>query len=397
MSEFLKPQSPLQHKDGAYVYPLTTVDQVILENNNRLNSLLENIIYADEDEVEVARIPLDADTLNGYTAEDFIKPKAGFIYPLAGSVIPEGFLLCDGAEYKRTDFPELFAAIGTIYGNGDGSTTFNVPNLQTRVPVGAGGEFALGATGGEAEHTLTVDEMPSHTHRAYARNWEAVMGAGTGLAGNYNNEINEEGWGIQPTGGSQPHNNMQPYTVVNYIIATGKDTGVSVSDIIMGAQAIPLGIEYGGTGATNAETVRENLGITPENIGAAPAIESDTYSGCYYRTVNGETEWLNPPMVQGTEYRTAERFKNKVVYSKSINFGTLPNASMKEVSSGLKNSYTVIDLRFLQYDTNAVSSVVDYSTGGCSCWLDTNKTKVVCSTTIDMSGTSGLVYLKYTK
>ena len=53
---------------------------------------------------------------------------------------------------------------------------------------------------------------------------------------------------------------MQPYTVVNYIIATGKDTAVSVQDIVLGAQAIPLEIQYGGTGATNAEQARENLG-----------------------------------------------------------------------------------------------------------------------------------------
>lgn len=117
------------------------------------------------------------------------KPKAGFIYPLAASVVPEGFLLCDGAEYSRTEYPELFAAIGTMYGSGDGSTTFNVPDIT----------FADGVKG---------------------------------------------------------------------IIATGKGSGVSVADIIMGAQAIPLGIPYGGTGAGDAKTARENLEITPENIGA---------------------------------------------------------------------------------------------------------------------------------
>lgn len=277
MSEFLKPQSPLQHKDGAFIYPLTTADQVILEDNNRLNFALEHLVYVDEEHQESAVASLDADTLGGHPVEDFLRPKAGFIYPLAGSVIPEGFLLCDGAEYGRTEFPELFAAIGTIYGEGDGSTTFNVPNLQTRVPVGAGGEFVLGATGGEAEHTLTVAEMPSHNHSSEDNNTTGNIGfqessdhgyVGFSMPWTYISERTDLGIHVASNGGSQPHNNMQPYTVVNYIIATGKDTGVSVSDIVMGAQALPLEVQYGGTGATNAEEARQNLGITPENIGA---------------------------------------------------------------------------------------------------------------------------------
>lgn len=236
MSEFLKPQSPLQHKDGAYIYPLTTADQVILENGNRLNAALNDMSS---------------------------KPKAGFIYPLASSVVPDGFLLCDGAEYSRVQYEELFAAIGTIYGNGDGSTTFNVPNLQTRVPVGVGEGYGLGSVGGEATHTLTVDEMPSHTHKLLGESKSLASGteysrfSGTGSV---------EFSSIVNTGGSQPHNNMQPYTVVNYIIATGKDTGVSVSDIIMGAQAIPLEVQYGGTGATTLKDVRQNLGINARNL-----------------------------------------------------------------------------------------------------------------------------------
>lgn len=217
-----------------------------------------------EDMLSVA----NAEKLGGHTAEDFIRPKAGFIYPLAGSVIPEGFLLCDGAEYGRTEFPELFAAIGTIYGNGNGSTTFNVPNLQTRVPVGAGESYELGAVGGETTHTLTVNEMPSHSHDTFApektgSDWNYFISA-TASAVDTSNFIRVGT--TNATGGSQPHNNMQPYTVVNYIIATGKDTGVSVSDIIMGAQAIPLEVQYGGTGATNAADARQNLGINEEIV-----------------------------------------------------------------------------------------------------------------------------------
>lgn len=195
------------------------------------------------------------------------RPKAGFIYPLATSTVPDGFLLCDGAEYLRAEYPELFAAIGTMYGEGDGNTTFNVPNLQTRVPVGKGEGYELGDIGGEAEHTLTIDEMPSHYHKITGDMNYGGGASGSGYyiwnqANNYNNN------GTLDAGGSQPHNNMQPYTVVNYIIATGKKTGISVTDIIMGAQAIPLGIEYGGTGATSAEMARRNLEITPDNIGA---------------------------------------------------------------------------------------------------------------------------------
>ena len=273
MSEFLKPQSPLKHKDGAYIYPLTTADQVILENGNRLNTALNNMSS---------------------------KPKAGFIYPLASSIVPEGFLLCDGAEYSRVQYEELFAAIGTIYGVGDGSTTFNVPNLQTRVPVGAGEGYGLGAVGGEATHTLTVNEMPSHGHTRGSMEITGQFISGsdynvstdvsdlikgafsvTNTAGTSTNASSGDADAVRTidfkasrtwtgetssVGGSQPHNNMQPYTVVNYIIATGKDTGISVSDIIMGAQALPLEIQYGGTGATTLKDVRHNLGVNVRNL-----------------------------------------------------------------------------------------------------------------------------------
>lgn len=223
-----------------------------MPDESRLNA---NLININLDEAVEGNAPITAAASN---------PKAGFIYPLASDIVPEGFLLCDGAEYLRVEYPELFAAIGTMYGSGDGSTTFNVPNLQTRVPVGKGEGYELGDIGGEETHTLTIDEMPSHNHDVDAR----VSKGSIGNPGYVIPQSND--WWIEPLqrigstnsiGGSQPHNNMQPYTVVNYIIATGKDTGVSVADIITGIQALPLGVEYGGTGATNILDIHKNLGI----------------------------------------------------------------------------------------------------------------------------------------
>lgn len=72
--------------------------------------------------------------------------------------------VADGSEKSRTIDAELFAAIGTTYGAGNGTTTFNLPNLLGRVPVGAGGSYAVGQTGGNTTVTLTVDQIPSHNH-----------------------------------------------------------------------------------------------------------------------------------------------------------------------------------------------------------------------------------------
>ncbi len=88
--------------------------------------------------------------------------------PYAGSAAPTGWLLCDGSAVSRGTYAGLFAVIGTTYGGGDGSTTFNLPNLKGRYPAGrdsSQGEFdTLGESGGAKTHTLAGSEIPSHSH-----------------------------------------------------------------------------------------------------------------------------------------------------------------------------------------------------------------------------------------
>lgn len=144
----------------------------------------------------------------------------GSIIPTARAAAPTGFLLCDGAEVSRTTYAALFAAIGTAYGAGDGSTTFNVPNMQGRVPVGRDAvqtEFdTLGEVGGAKTHTLSIGEIPSHSHTV-AGGLAATAGSGNvSLASNSGATL----FASSSQGGGAAHNNLQPYAVVNYLIKT---------------------------------------------------------------------------------------------------------------------------------------------------------------------------------
>lgn len=149
---------------------------------------------------------------------------SGLISAYAGATAPAGWLLCDGSAVSRTTYAALFAAIGTTYGSGDGSTTFNVPNYKGRVPVGldgAQGEFdALGESGGAKTHTLSLGEMPNHSHSiAGSLNWGFAPNPG-GQAGSWQAFGNGGSHSTNGAGSGQAHNNLQPYLVANFIIKT---------------------------------------------------------------------------------------------------------------------------------------------------------------------------------
>jgi microcystin-dependent protein len=145
----------------------------------------------------------------------------GSVFPYIASSAPSGFLNCDGTAVSRTTYSDLFAVIGTSFGTGDGSTTFNLPDLRGRTVIGVGTGSGLtartlAATGGAETHTLTVDEMPAHTHTANENTSPEYVGTGV-----YRTDVwNDSATNTSSTGGDQPHNNMQPFLVMNYIIKT---------------------------------------------------------------------------------------------------------------------------------------------------------------------------------
>lgn len=162
-----------------------------------------------------------------------LTPAVGFVSEYAGSTAPAGWLFCYGQEISRATYALLFAAIGTTFGVGNGSTTFNVPDARGRVIAGRddmGGTSAnrltnqsgglngdtLGATGGAEMHTLTVGQMPSHSHDI-AYHDAGTGGSGGGLVRSTGKTGDSTAF-AQSAGSGQSHNNVQPTLILNKII-----------------------------------------------------------------------------------------------------------------------------------------------------------------------------------
>lgn len=194
-------------------------------------------------------------------------------------------------------------------------------------------------------------------------------------------------------------NEGQP-TVVNaqQLGGLSAENYVKYTDDVLEVKPLPLAVEYGGHGANNIEEARINLGITPEFFGSLSGFaESVDYPGCYYHEIDGVEEWINPPMKAGVEYRTIERFQNKPVFIKYINYGSLPaEGEEKTVSTGLAKTYKVRELTMLIGDGTYYSFIPD---GGdhYSFWLGTNLTKAHFSTSTDLTGNTGTLIIKYIK
>jgi microcystin-dependent protein len=156
------------------------------------------------------------------------QPYVGEIRMFGGNFAPVGWALCQGQLIPISENETLFNLIGTTYG-GDGQSTFALPNLQSRLPVHQGGGFTLAQTGGVENVTLSIAQIPAHTHPVLAttNSNTAALPGGNYLAKGANVDIydlNTAGSStmapnISNVGGSQPHSNIQPCLAINFILA----------------------------------------------------------------------------------------------------------------------------------------------------------------------------------
>ncbi|HEX5706098.1 MAG TPA: tail fiber protein [Pyrinomonadaceae bacterium] len=158
------------------------------------------------------------------------QPYVGEIRMFAGNFAPAGWMFCEGQLLPISENETLFQLIGTTYG-GDGQSTFALPDLRGRIPIHQGNGFILAETGGAEEITLTVQQIPAHTHAMLCstsaasavnptNNVVALTQAATITPyGTDNPAAFFPAQSVGPVGGSQPHTNFQPYLCVDFIIS----------------------------------------------------------------------------------------------------------------------------------------------------------------------------------
>jgi microcystin-dependent protein len=156
------------------------------------------------------------------------QPYVGELRIFAGNFAPSGWMFCEGQLLPISENNTLFALIGTTYG-GDGQSTFALPDLRGRLPLHQGNGHILAETGGAEEVTLSINQIPSHSHPMIGSSGNGSQSnpqnnvlASSTLVKLYSGEAADTAMAptsITSVGGSQPHTNFQPYLCVNYIIS----------------------------------------------------------------------------------------------------------------------------------------------------------------------------------
>ena len=239
----------------------------------------------------------------------------GSIVPYGGASAPSGWLLADGSAVSRTTYADLFSVFGTSYGAGNGSTTFNLPNLKGAIPVGMDSsqtEFsALGTSGGEKAHALTSDELPV-TQANGLMNWSAFETTATNAP-----VVSTSGTRHKYTAvrSANAHNNLQPYVTVTYIVkadSSGSSGGGGAGAAIVDTgyptlEAALVDVPTGGLlqvtrAYTRATTFTINKSCTVQFVGGSITTTLDSIAAI---TVAADDVTLDSPKLIGTTSATS--------------------------------------------------------------------------------------------
>lgn len=193
----------------------------------------------------------------------------GSVTQYAGSAAPTGWLFCDGAEVSRTTYAALFAVVGTTFGSGNGSSTFNLPDLKGRVPVGKAvtGTFAnLAATGGAETHTLTTAQIPSHQHNISSYAHSVTQSNALTTHNHTDGSLTVSSSGGHTHGVSDPqhrHTEVSSATgTVTTAYTTGTNNYTATGSVEVYTSYSTTGISITSTGSDHAHDVSGSTGDT---------------------------------------------------------------------------------------------------------------------------------------
>lgn len=329
----------------------------------------------------------------------------GSIQAYGGMSAPTNWLICDGSAISRTDYKELFQIIGTTYGAGDGSTTFNLPDLRGKVAIGPNTAHLLGTSGGQEEHihttgnfTLGINHIPSHNHNSRSltgaitfrdhaggdhnlvlsasgiasvtkTDWSGSHGAAasTSISGYKYNNVNLNATHTHDAqGGGQAHNhgntgstsNMQPYLVTNYIIKAKNPSITSGQQL----QAMELFYPVGSYFETSDSTFDPNVEWGGEwscqipqevliNTGSVTVNANQTYNLCTI-TLEPNTEYMIY-----TNVKTNNGNSLTLLNAIDIN-GTVKNQHGAEARVTTSSGQGVANWKYVYTDNNTVTATL---------------------------------------